>query len=69
MRPSRYMILQARAEARAYLYANFCEYADMEEAIAPLREYAIRRGIVDQLGPRATMDLIEEPFRIACSGD
>ncbi|HXG97310.1 MAG TPA: hypothetical protein VNJ06_09415 [Gemmatimonadales bacterium] len=41
------LVLQARAEARAVLYAA-CE-CDLEAAIAPLMQYAIASGIEDQI--------------------
>jgi hypothetical protein len=59
-----FAILQAWAEARATLF-SWGDYKDIEEAVAPLREYAIRTGIVESLGPKATMTIIEAPFRKA----
>jgi len=54
-------VLQARAEARALLYA--CgEYADVEEAVDPLFAYAIESGIVADLGMDAVKSIIEQAF-------
>ena len=43
------LVLQARAEARAILYADG-DYVDVAEAIKPLMAYAFDSGIVDQIG-------------------
>lgn len=47
--PSPLLVLQARAEARARLYAAG-EYDSLEDAIAPLLDHALATGLTDQLG-------------------
>lgn len=54
-------VLQARAEARALLYA-VGEYADFEEATAPLRTYAVESGVVEQVGADAAWSIIAVAF-------
>lgn len=54
-------VLQARAEARALLFAN-AEYDTLDEAIAPLMRYAHQHGLIEQLGAAAIYALIEQPF-------
>ena len=55
-------MLQARAEARAILYHAF-EF-DLEEALAPLLDYALKAGIVDDIGAAAAIAIIHTPFGI-----
>jgi hypothetical protein len=43
------LVLQARAEARSILYGAG-EFFDINEAIAPLMQYAFNSGIDDQIG-------------------
>ncbi len=57
------LILQARAEARAILFANG-EFADIEQAMAPLRTYAVESGIADTFGAAAVVALINTAFGI-----
>jgi hypothetical protein len=54
------LVLQARAEARAILFAA-CEY-ELEEAIAPLTRYALEAGIVDQIGAERAYAIIKTAF-------
>jgi len=56
-----FLVLQARAEARALLFAA-AEYADLEEAIAPLRAYAVDSGVVEEVGADAVWSLINTAF-------
>ena len=62
MTVSPFLVLQARAEARAILFHAY-EF-DLEEAIAPLTEYAWKAGIVDDVGAAAVMAIIEATFGI-----
>lgn len=62
MTVSPFLVLLARAEARAILYHAF-EF-DLEEAIAPLRDYALKAGIVDDIGAAAVMAIIDTAFGI-----
>jgi hypothetical protein len=56
------LVLRVRAEARALLYG--CgEFADLEQAIYPLRRYAVRAGILDMLGREAVEIIILDPFK------
>jgi hypothetical protein len=55
------LVLQARAEARALLFAT-CEYEDVEQALAPLLAYAIDAGVVDAIGAEASYDIIRKAF-------
>jgi hypothetical protein len=59
-----YLILQARAEARAILFFQHNEYNDLDEALLPLWQHAQRAGIVRALGEHAAKLLIEGPFLI-----
>jgi hypothetical protein len=54
------MILQARAEARAMLYGTG-EF-DLEEALAPLLSYALKSGVVDELGAERSFAIIKTAF-------
>ena len=70
MTVSPFLVLQARAEARAILYHAF-EF-DLEEAQAPLFDHALKTGIVDDIGAAATMAIIDAAFGIdrqATGGD
>jgi len=60
MTVSPFLVLQTRAEARAILYRAF-EF-DLEEAKAPLFGYALKAGIVDDIGAAATMAIIDNAF-------
>jgi len=62
MAPSPFLVLQARAEARALLYRN--HELELEEAIAPLSAYALSSGIVDQIGAAAAMAIIQKAFEV-----
>ena len=55
------LILQARAQARGTLYRNL-EFDTLEEALAPLHQYALAAGVVDKIGAAATADIIEACF-------
>jgi hypothetical protein len=54
--------LQARAEARALLFKH-ATYETIGEAIDPLLKNAYDVGLVDQLGAKAVMQIIEQAFR------
>jgi hypothetical protein len=56
------LVLRARAEARAQLWAA-CEF-DMPEAVDPLQAYAIASGLVDRLG----QDEVQRVLAIAFGG-
>jgi hypothetical protein len=56
------MILQARAEARAMLFA-LGDYACLREATAPLIDYAHDCGLVHQVGIDTVRDVIAEIFK------
>jgi hypothetical protein len=56
------LVLQARAEARALLYAA-CELdEELETAIAPLMQYAFNSGIVDQIGAERAFAIVQQAF-------
>lgn len=55
------LVLQARAEARALLFAA-CEYDDVGQAIQPLLQYAMDSGITDQIGADGAFDMIRAAF-------
>jgi hypothetical protein len=57
------LILQARAEARALLLST-CEYADLDEAVEPLLSYAVKSGLVDDIGADNVWALIAAAFRL-----
>src|SRR5262245_7100866 len=61
---SPFLVLQARAEARAILWAAG-EYADVDEALAPLRAYAVDSGVVEQIGADASWAIINSAFGLA----
>jgi hypothetical protein len=54
------LVLQARAEARALLYAT-CEF-DLEAAFVPLLQYALASGIVDKIGADGAFGIIKQAF-------
>ena len=58
---SPFLVLQARAEARAILWAAG-EYVDLDEALAPLRAYAVDSGVVEQIGADASWAIINSAF-------
>jgi hypothetical protein len=58
--PSPFLVLAARAEARAILYAA-AEYDSIEQAIAPLLDAAIDAGLIDELDAD-TVFAIVRPF-------
>jgi hypothetical protein len=62
MQPTPMMILQARAEARAMLFA-LGDYACLREATAPLIEYAHDSGLVHQVGIDTVREIIAEIFK------
>ena len=53
--------LQARAEARALLFKH-AEFETVGEAIDPLVQAAYDVGLVDQLGVKVVMEVIEQAF-------
>jgi hypothetical protein len=54
------LILQARAEARALLFATG-EF-DLHEALAPLLAYAMDSGCVEAIGAEASFAIIRKAF-------
>jgi hypothetical protein len=54
------LVLLARAEARAILYAA-CEF-DLEEAVAPLTRYALDSGIVNEIGAERAYAIVKMAF-------
>jgi hypothetical protein len=58
------LVLQARAEARAILYADG-DYLDINDAIKPLMAYAFQSGIVDQIGAERAHAIIKAAFASA----
>jgi hypothetical protein len=54
------LVLQARAEARALLYAT-CEF-DLEQAIQPLLQYALDSGVIDKVGADGAFGIIKQAF-------
>jgi hypothetical protein len=64
--PSR--VLMERAEARAILFRVYCAYADLEEAIAPLRQWALEHGLIDKIGAAETMRMIYAAFDLPPDG-
>lgn len=62
MTVSPFLVLLARAEARAILYRAY-EF-DIEDAIAPLRDYALKAGIVDDIGAAAVVSITDAVFGI-----
>jgi hypothetical protein len=54
------LILQARAEARAMLYA--ANDFDLEQALAPLLRYALESGVVDEIGAERSFAIIKTAF-------
>lgn len=55
------LILQARAEARAALFATG-EF-DLADALEPLVEYARKRRLVEEFGSEAIFAIIHQPFK------
>jgi hypothetical protein len=55
------LALQARAEARAMLYA--ANEFDLEEALAPLLRYAVKSGVADAIGGEAAFAIIRDAFK------
>jgi len=58
---SPFLILQARAEARARLYA--ANEFDLEQALAPLLRYALDSGITDDIGGERAFAIIRAAFK------
>jgi hypothetical protein len=68
------LVLQARAEARAILYAagefelnisrnNFGgEISSLERAVVPLLQYAMDSGITDEIGAERAFAIIKQAF-------
>ena len=68
------LVLQARAEARAILYAagefelnisrnNFGgEISSLERAVVPLLQYAMDSGVIDQVGADGAFGIIKQAF-------
>lgn len=69
MRVDPLRILKARAEARAILFYQYCAYDDLEEAIAPLRHYALDSGLIDDIDAAEVMKIIYAAFGLPPDGD
>lgn len=59
--PAPLLVLQARAEARAILYAAG-EFEQLEEAIVPLLRYALDSGITDDIGAERAFAIVQAAF-------
>jgi len=57
--PSPFLVLQARAEARAILFADGA-FETIEQAIAPLLNDA--QALIDQVGNATVLTIIQKPF-------
>jgi hypothetical protein len=55
------LVLQARAEARAILYAAG-EFEQLKQAVVPLLQYAIDSGIADQIGAERAFAIVKAAF-------
>jgi hypothetical protein len=55
------LVLQARAEARARLYA--ANEFDLHDALAPVLDYAVNAGVVEEIGAEAAFAIIREAFK------
>ena len=60
--PSPLLVLQARAEARAILYAAGELGDDAEAAVAPLLQYALEAGIADAIGAERAFAIVQTAF-------
>jgi hypothetical protein len=69
MRINRVRVLRARAQVRAILFYKWAEYEDLEQAIKPLREYAINCGLADNIGAATVMAIIYAAFDLPPNGD
>jgi len=58
--PSPLCILIARAEARALLYA--ANQFDLPEAVDPLQAFAVKSGLVDEIGQDAVQAILAAAF-------
>ncbi len=56
-----YLVLNARAQARAMLFAAG-EYDTLQDAIVPLAEYADASGITEQIGAENVVATILREF-------
>ena len=57
-----FMILQARAEARAVLY-QLGEIDDLDEALRPLFDYAQVSGLAEEIGADAMFAIVQNAFK------
>jgi hypothetical protein len=62
------LILNARAEARAILYA-LGEFESLDAAVAPLRAYAEDAGLVEQFGGETIDQIIVAAFMSILGGE
>lgn len=60
--PSPLLVLQARAEARAILYAAG-ELEPLEAVLEPLLQYAVDAGITDEIGVEPAIAIVKAAFR------
>jgi hypothetical protein len=56
------LVLQARAEARAILYAAG-ELDPLEAVLEPLLQYAVDSGITDEIGVEHAIAIVKAAFR------
>lgn len=59
------LVLEARAQARAILFAAV-EYEDSGEAVAPLLAYAHESGLAGTYGADTIISIIREAFKGVC---
>jgi hypothetical protein len=64
---SQLLVLQARAEARSILF-RAGDYKTFEQATAPLRDYALSSGIIDQIGADGVIAIINTAFGVGRDG-
>jgi hypothetical protein len=57
------LVLQARAEARAILYAAGELGEQLEAAVVPLLQYAMDSGITDDIGAERAYAIVKDAFR------
>jgi hypothetical protein len=56
------LVLQARAEARAILYAAGELGEQLEPAVVPLLQYAVDSGITDEIGAERAFAVVKQAF-------
>lgn len=56
------LVLQARAEARAILFAAGEFGPSWDQAIQPLLQYALDSGVIDKVGAEGAFGIIKQAF-------